>query len=465
MQNHNMYTTGVSGTSAASPVANTEVTPLLVRNVLRTRWDSIPQDVKDHGVRSLYNWLGVTIGAARHDSVDMVLEVARAMDSSAQVSILGRTEKLDLLHAVLVNGMSSHIFDYDDTHLDTIHHPSGPVAPVVFALGEHYGFSGSELLHAFILGVEAELRISNAIRPSHYDIGWHVTSTTGVFGAAIAACLLLQSSEEEMLYALGIAGTQAFGLREMFGTMTKPFHPGKAAQNGLLAALLAKRGFTSSKQVLEAKRGFAHVLSPESDLSQVNVNWGSNWEILKNAFKPYACGIVLHPSIDACIALREFASPAEVDEIHIITNPYVLELTSKINPQTGLEGKFSIYHTASIAFMEGDAGQAQYEDEKVLSPEVVAFRSKIKTEIDPTMKEEMAKAVLTKKDGSQHEVMIEHATGSIENPMKNEDLIRKFTRLAAPMIGNAQVDTLTKYMYAFETRSLVNDILPLCRPN
>src|SRR5699024_10083069 len=139
-----------------------------------------------------------------------------------------------------INGMSSHIFDFDDTHLDTINHPCGPVAPVIFSLAEKYNIDTKKAFLAFILGCEAELRISNDLYPSHYQLGWHITSTTGVFGAAIAAGVMLDLTKEQMVYALGVAGTQSFGLREMFGTMTKPLHPGKAAQNGLYSALLAK---------------------------------------------------------------------------------------------------------------------------------------------------------------------------------------------------------------------------------
>lgn len=373
--------------------------------------------------------------------------------------LLGREEKTDLLLATLVNGMSSHIFGYDDTHLDTIHHPSGPVAPVALALGEHLGLTGEQVLHAFILGCEVELRISNSVYPSHYQLGWHITSSAGVFGAAVAAGTLLELNEEQMLNALGLAGTQAFGLREMFGTMTKPFHPGKAAQNGLLAAMLAKKGFTSSKQVLEAKRGFANVLAPEHDLEKVNVNWGSDWELLKNAFKPYACGIVLHPSIDACIDLRQYADPSEVKSIEITVNQYVLELTGKPTPQTGLEGKFSIYHTAAIAFLDGDASEDQYSNEKVLDSKTVAFRDKIKPIVDDEMSEEKAFAKLILNDGREFEVKIEHATGSIENPMKDEALNRKFTKLATPIIGAENTEALIQTLYKLDELPNLNEIL------
>jgi 2-methylcitrate dehydratase PrpD len=438
------------------------ITQTLAKNILQTPFSRIPREVAEHAKRSIFNWLGVTIGASRHPSVEMVLALKEELQSPGQATVLGRTEKADLLLAALINGMSSHIFDYDDTHLDTIHHPSGPVAPVIFALGEKYGYGGEKLLHAFILGVETELRISNAVCPSHYDLGWHITSTAGVFGAAVAAGVLLDLNEEQMLHALGLAGTQAFGLREMFGTMTKPFHPGKAAQNGLLAALLAKRGFTSSKQVLEAKRGFANVLAPEHDLQQVNINWGTQWELLKNAFKPYACGIVLHPSIDACIALREKAAPEDVQEIQLHVNPYVLELTGKPEPKTGLEGKFSIYHTASIAFLDGDASEEQYSDQKVLDPRTVAFRQKIKPVVDSTKKEDEAFAKLILTDGSEFEAKIEHATGSIENPMTDEALIRKFKKLTAPIISAEHAEALVEKLYKMEALQNIEEVIRYC---
>src|SRR6202012_1418119 len=174
---------------------------------------------------------------------------------------MGRSEKLDILNAALVNGISSHIFDYDDTHLKTIIHPAGPVASAILALAQHRPVSGRDFLAAQTLGIEAECRIGNAVYPSHYDLGWHITGSCGVFGSAVACGKILELNEQQMVWALGIAASQPVGLKVQFGSMTKSFHPGRAAQNGLTAALLAAQNFTSDEAPLEGKDGWAQALS------------------------------------------------------------------------------------------------------------------------------------------------------------------------------------------------------------
>src|SRR5215467_9978136 len=220
-----------------------DVTRTLARYLVNARISEVPAAVKREAVRSVVNWLGCAIGACHHEAVDCALEALGPFSGAREASVLGREEKVDILLASLLNGISSHVFDFDDTHLKTIIHPAGPAASPIFALAEHKPVSGRDFLHAFILGVETECRIGNAVYPAHYDIGWHITGTAGVFGAAAAAGKLLGLSEQQMIWALGIAGTQSSGFREMFGTMCKSFHPGRAAQNGLMAAHLAKEGF------------------------------------------------------------------------------------------------------------------------------------------------------------------------------------------------------------------------------
>jgi len=435
------------------------ITKQLVQHVLKTSLEDMPEDLVTHAKKSLLNWLGVTIGAIHHETTNILLKVTNDISSASHATILGRKEKSDILSAVLVNGTASHIFDFDDTHLDTIHHPSGPVAPVVFALGEKHQVDPKVLLRAFILGCEVELRISNSVYPAHYQNGFHITASAGVFGAATAAGIILDLNEEEMAMSLGLAGTQSFGLRETFGTMTKPFHPGKAAQNGLLATLLVKNGFTSSEQILEAKSGFLNVYSTKSKSEKILKDWGDVWEFNKNAFKPYACGIVLHPSIDACIALTEYATPLEVAEIELTVHPYVLELTGKENPITGLEGKFSIYYTCAVAFLDNDASEYQYQDEKVNNQEIIAFQKKIKPKTDENMAKDKVFAVLQTYSGKKHEVLIEHATGSLENPMTQKQINQKFKNLCNYLLDKNQMNNVIEKMMHFEELDSIEEIL------
>lgn len=419
-----------------------EVTRELAKFVTRTSFEDLPADVITMGKKCLLNWLGVAIGACKHPSVDMAISVAKEVGDRKEATVFGREEKLDVFFASLVNGMSSHIFDFDDTHLETVIHPTGPVAPVAFALGEKFELSGREVLLSFILGAEVELRVGKTVYPAHYDVGWHITSTAGTFGAAAAAGRLLDLDEDQMVMALGLAATQASGLREMFGTMTKPFHVGKAAMNGLLSATLAKRGFTSSKAGIEAKRGFASVTASNFDLSKAIAGLGNDYELMRNAFKPYACGVVSHPVIDAAIKLRNEYNikPEEVKELNFRVNPLVTELTGKTEPVTGLEGKFSSYHSAAVSLIDGQASVAQYSDDKVIDPLVVAMRRKVNFREEKGIRKDECFCTAVLKDGKEVDIHIDHALGSIECPMSQKDLENKFRALTESVIPLEQTN-------------------------
>ena len=267
--------------------------------------------VEHEAHRTFYNWLGCAIGAARHEAADAALAAVAMLDPAAQASVLGRAERVDIASAALVNGITSHTFDFDDTHLKTIIHPAGPVASAVLALAEHRGASGRDVIDALVLGIDVACRIGNVMYPDHYDRGWHITGSTGMLGAAAGCARLLGLDEHRTMMALGIAASQPVGLREQFGTMTKPFHPGGAARAGLTSALLALHGFTASPRALEAPRGFVQVASDKRAWNEVTDELGERFEISFNSYKPFACGIVIHPSIDACVQLRaQGGSPA-----------------------------------------------------------------------------------------------------------------------------------------------------------
>ena len=414
-----------------------DVTRTLARYVVGAKPADVPFPVKREAVRSIVNWLGCAVGACRHEAVDGALAALAPFAGPKQAHILGRADKTDILNAALLNGISSHVFDFDDTHLPTIIHPSGPVASALFALAEYKPSTGADLLHAFILGVEVECRIGNAVYPEHYDIGWHITGTAGVFGAAAAAGKLLGLDEQQMLWALGIAGTQSSGFREMFGTHCKSFHPGRAAENGLAAALLAQQNFTSSNQVIEAKRGFANVMSTRHDYSRITEGLGKTFEVTLNSYKPFACGIVIHPAIDGCVQLKKQYGLAggEVEAVELTVAPLVLELTGKRTPQVGLEGKFSVFHSCAVAILFGAAGEKEYSDAMVRDPKVIALRDRVNATIDPKLRDDEVHVRIRLKDGRVLEKYVEHAIGSREVPMSDAQLEDKFHVLADDILG------------------------------
>jgi 2-methylcitrate dehydratase PrpD len=420
------------------------VTRALAKYLVAARAADLPQEVREHAVRTFTNWMGCAVGAARHEAVEIAIAALAPFAGPAQATVLGRSERVDVLSAALFNGISSHVFDFDDTHLKTVIHPAGPVASAIMALAEYRPVSGAEFVHALALGVETECRIGNAVYPDHYDIGWHITGTAGVFGAAAAAGKLLGLNEQQMTWALGLAATQPVGLREMFGTMTKSFHPGRAAQNGLTAALLASRGYTSSNQAIEAKRGWANVTSTHRNYEEITSGLGERHESLLNTFKPFACGIVIHPAIDGCIQLRNEHNlrAQEIASVSLKVHPLVLELTGKRTPQTGLDGKFSVYHSAAVALIAGRAGEHQYSDAAVHDPQIIELRDKVDAQIDASMPPDAVSIAITLKNGERLEKHVAHAIGSVARPMSNTDLSTKFIDLAEPILGAGRAATL-----------------------
>ena len=278
--------------------------------------------------------------------------------------------------------------------------------------------------------------MARAVLPAHYDIGWHITATAGVFGAAAASARLLGLDEQRTVWALGLAATQAAGLREMFGSMAKSLHPGRAAQNGLAAALFAQAGLTSAETAIEGRRGFANVLSTTVDLAKCIEGLGERHELLGNTYKPFACGLVIHPVIDGCIRLRaEGVRADDVQSIELRVNPLVVELTGKTAPTSGLQGKFSVFHSAAVALIDGDGGEAQFADTRVNDAAVVLLRGKVRAEVDPALAMEAAQIRVTLRDGTRRSVAIDHCIGSLRQPLTDDQLDRKFTAQCVPVLG------------------------------
>jgi 2-methylcitrate dehydratase PrpD len=431
-------------------------------------------DAVDHEAhRTFMNWLGCAVGAAQHEAADAALAAVAMLQPAAQASVLGRADKVDMGSAALVNGITSHTFDFDDTHLKTIIHPAGPVASAVLALAEHTGnrpeetlrVSGRDVIDALVIGIDVSCRVGNAMYPDHYDRGWHITGSTGTLGAAAACARLLKLDVEQTAMALGIAASQPVGMREQFGTMTKPFHPGGAARAGLMSALLAGKGFTASPRALEAPRGMMQTVSTKNDWNEITGELGQRFEISFNTYKPFACGIVIHPSIDACAQLKaQGVLPEQVERIELKVHSLVLELTGKKEPQDGLQAKFSVYHGCAAGLTFGYAAEDEFSDEVVTRDDMVALRRKVVATVDDSIAEASVDVTAVLKDGRRVHVFVEHAIGSLQNPMTDANLEAKFRGMSDPILGAAQTSELIKACWAIGQAGSVADVVKLAAP-
>ena len=452
-------------TQVAADTQAPPITDILARFVTEHPARGWSDAVEREAHRTFYNWLGCAIGAAHHEAADAALAAAAMLEPAAQATVLGRGERVDMASAALVNGITSHTFDFDDTHLKTIIHPAGPVASAVLALGEQQGASGRDVIDALVLGIDVSCRIGNTMYPDHYDRGWHITGSTGTLGAAAGCARLLKLDTRRTAMALGIAASQPVGLREQFGTMTKPFHPGAAARAGLTSTLLAMHGFTASPRALEAPRGFVQVVSDKRAWNEVTDELGQRFEISFNTYKPFACGIVIHPSIDAAVQLREKGiKPELVERIELRVHSLVLELTGKKEPRDGLQGKFSVYHGVASGLIFGRAGEEEFSDEIVNRADVVALRGKVQATVDDGIDEAAAHVTAVLRDGRRVEVRVEHAIGSVQRPLSDAQLDAKFAALVSPVLGDQKVRAIADACRGLADLDDVRKLTALCRP-
>jgi len=441
------------------------VTAQLVSNILASRLDAIPADVHHEAKRAVLNIVGCALGGADHASMDITMQALGPYSGPPTASVLGRSERFDPLLASILNGISSHIHDYDDTLPKNYIHASSPVASALFAYASSSKVSGADFLHAFILGFEVISRIGNATYPEYYEAGWHSTGSLGVFGAAIAIGKLLGLDAEQMTYAIGIAATQSSGIRDMFGSMAKALHPGRAAQSGYMAALLAQKGLTAGRTPLEGPRGLVAVTVNSYDLAKITNGWGTSFELRDNTYKPFPSGIVIHPTIDACIQLRDKHRLAadQISAVELRVAPLVKDLCNKKDISAGLEGKFSIYHAAAIGLARGKGGLAEFTDDAINDPVLKDLREVTTAIGDPAVNEDSVVVEVRLKDGRAVGMTLQSSLGNLARPLSDAQLEAKF-RDQASMLAAEQVDAAIAACWDIEGLNDMSSMIAQCVP-
>jgi 2-methylcitrate dehydratase PrpD len=393
--------------------------------VASTVWADVA--AQDHEAkRSILNFFATALGSANDPAVTAALRTLLPFSGAATSAVIGRTERLDALGASFLNAISANLLDFDDTHLDTIIHPAAPVAAPVLALAQARGFSGRAVLTAFILGVEVECRIGNAVSPGHYARGWHITSTCGVFGAAAACAKLLDLPSDQISNAIGIAASQSAGIIENLPSAAKNVSVGNAARNGLFAALLAAEGYSASPRAIEGPLGWARAMGDEPDMARLTGGLGKSWEIAKNTYKPYPAGIVFHAVIDACFNLRAKLN-RRIDDIASITvQGSALLLARGDRPvRNERDARVSIHHCAACALLLGTAGVTEFTDATVFRSDIVSLRQKVRAALDSSLPDGAARVIIQLTSGETFEELVMAAKGSLADPLSDRDIEAK----------------------------------------
>jgi 2-methylcitrate dehydratase PrpD len=445
------------------------VTRDLAAFLARFRFEDLPEAAVHETRRGVLDWIGCALAGSQHPTVGKLLPVLKALNAQPQATVLGHKLKLGLTEASLANGQMGHMLDFDDTHMGgVVLHASSPILAGLFALAERGGVDsgvvdGRALVCAYAAGFEAGVRVGQSA-PGHHDGGWHLTGTLGTIAAGAASAKLLGLDAQQMTHALGIAATQSAGMQQNRGTMCKSFHAGRAASNGLLAGLLAQQGFDSSEEIVEGKRGFARIYSNVATPELVLADLGTRWEIARNGYKPYACGVVLHPILDAMVSLGEQCAlaPDAIAGIEARVHPIAVRITGLGDPKTGLQSKFSIYHAGAVAYLDRGAGIAQFSDARASAPDVVALRGKIEVTTDESFRKDQAQATLVTTSGERIEAHIAHASGTVDNPMSDRAIENKFLANAAPAVGDERARQIAATAWKLDKLGDVRELIGLC---
>jgi 2-methylcitrate dehydratase PrpD len=452
---------------ADSSSAGPGPTAALAAFAAETSYEQLGPAVVRQVKRCLLDYLGLVIGASDEAAVHQAQAALGQCGGAPQAAVFSTGLRTSAPRAALLNGIAADCLDFDDIHFPTFLHPTGPAMSAALAVGEWQQATGRELVTAFAVGFEVGCRVALAIHPERYAAGWHITGTAGTFGGAAAAGRLLGLGSQPMRWALGLAGSQASGLRAQLGTPAKALQVGNAAANGVRGALLARHGFEATERIFEGRHGFGTVLSDCQHLERLVDRLGQSWEFDHSGFKPYACAAVTHALIDGLHRLRASHRPRleAVERIEARLHPLVLELTDRPEPATGLEARGSLQHCAAMALLDGTCGPGQFSDQAVRRPEAAALRRKLTAAVDPSLREDQAEVTLVLRDGRRLVAWVEAASGSPRNPLSDQQLNEKFHELVWPYLPRWKEQRLLSLVEQLEDLETVGAFADLLEPH
>jgi 2-methylcitrate dehydratase PrpD len=415
--------------------------------------------------RSILNFFATALLSARDPVVMAAMRTLAPFSGAATSTVIGHSERMDAMCAAFLNAVSANLLDFDDTHPDTIIHPAAPVAAAVLALAETRRTTGREVLTAFILGVDVECRIGNAVSPRHYARGWHITSTCGIFGAAAACAKLLGLPAEGIANAIGIAASQSAGNVENLPSAAKNVSVGNAARNGLFAALLAQQGFEAAPRAIEGPLGWARTMGAELDHARLFEGLGETWEIAENTYKPYPAGIVFHAVIDAGLLLRERIA-ARVDQIEqVMVQGSALLLARGDRPvNNARDARVSIHHCAACGLLLGAAGVTEFEQETVVRPDIARLRQKVRAELDCGMPDGAARVSLRLVSGDVLTETVTSPRGSQAAPLSDRDIEAKLRDGIRTGRSDWDADRVIEAVWRLEAADDFGNLLQSLRP-
>ncbi|MEM1537705.1 MAG: MmgE/PrpD family protein [Candidatus Nezhaarchaeales archaeon] len=444
------------------------VTEDLADFIVSVGYEDLPNEVVERAKLCILDWLGAALAGSLEPPANIVTSIIKEAGGREESTIIGMGVKTFCVNAALANGVLGHTVELDDVHEEAIIHPAAPVLPAALAVAERVNASGRDLIVSVVLGYDVEIRIGKAVNPSHYRF-WHPTGTCGTFGATAAAGKILGLNGEEMVHALGIAGTQAAGLIEVFGTMSKPLNPGRAAENGVWAALLAQKGFTSTRRILEAERGYCRATSKDFDPGKITEKLGEKFEIVNNVFKVHAsCGHT-HGAIDAALLLsKEYnVKPEDIERVVVKTYPIAVDVVGRnYEPKTASEAKFSLPYCLAVTLVYGRVGLTEFSKEKLNDPKVRELSRKVTVTTDPeyvNVRLGSAKVVLYTIDGGRFECRVDTPKGYPENPVTEADLERKFIELASLVLPGERVRRIIEAVKGLEGLERITALTDLLR--